>query len=139
MISHILVIFVQIIQLEFIRFNTEHGDYVSVYDGENSAGLLLGRFEEDRLPGDIMSDNTALFVSYQSNASQVFDDGFGFEIRYTISEDESGKLCWTSGDLYTETTVEACARTHSHAHTHAHTHTPHKRTHTHARTHTYNT
>ena len=122
MISHILVIFVQIIRLEFIRFNTEHGDYVSVYDGENSAGLLLGRFEEDRLPGDIMSDNTALFVSYQSNASEVFDDGFGFEIRYTISEDESGKLCWISGYLYTETTharmhihhINTLSQTHTH-------------------------
>ena len=124
MISHILVIFVQIIRLEFIRFNTEHGDYVSVYDGENSAGLLLGQFEEDRLPGDIMSDNTALFVSYQSNASQVSDDGFGFgfEIRYTISEDESGKLCWTSGYFCTETTharmhihhINTLSQTHTH-------------------------
>ncbi|KAK2172942.1 hypothetical protein NP493_919g02007 [Ridgeia piscesae] len=60
-------------------------DILSVYDGENSAALLLGRYNGSTMPGDIFSDN-ALFVSLQLDTSRTYG---GFEIKYTVSPFES--------------------------------------------------
>ena len=72
--------------MEFVRFYYD-GYTLSVYDGENSAALLLGRYNGSTMPGDIFSDN-ALFVSLQLDTSRTHG---GFEIKYTVSPFESGK------------------------------------------------
>ena len=46
---------VESITLEFLRFSTEAGDVVSIYDGPTTASPLLGSFEGPDVPGDVSS------------------------------------------------------------------------------------
>ncbi|KAI0222014.1 Cubilin, partial [Lamellibrachia satsuma] len=80
----ILVNPTQIIRLEFLRFDVESSstcdyDSVTVYDGMDYTAPLLGTFCGSTLPGNIISSQSSLFVSFKSDSSKTMD---GFMIKY---------------------------------------------------------
>ena len=75
----------QIIKLDFVSFNVERkvgctNDRVSVYDGPASWAPSLGTFCGSMLPGDVISANNSLYVSFISDSSVQKK---GFKIQYT--------------------------------------------------------
>ncbi|MBE9484618.1 MAG: C10 family peptidase [Bacteroidetes bacterium] len=60
---------VENISLEFLNFNTEAGDVVTVYDGETIAAPVLGTFEGNAIPADITSSGDKILITYQSDAA----------------------------------------------------------------------
>ena len=81
----------QIIRLEFLRFDVESSstcdyDSVTAYDGMDYTAPLLGTFCGSTLPGNIISSQSSLLVSFKSDSSKTMD---GFMIKYTAVD--SGK------------------------------------------------
>ena len=81
---HVLL---QIIKLEFLTFDLEYSsncwkDKVTVYDGEDDSAPRLVGFcgSKKTMPGDIISSNNSLFVSFQSDSLYTDD---GFKMKYT--------------------------------------------------------
>lgn len=60
---------VESITLEFLRFSTEAGDVVSIYDGPTTASPLLGSFEGPDVPGDVSSSGDKVLVTFTSDAT----------------------------------------------------------------------
>ena len=83
--------FMQIVKLQFLSFNVEYqkncgNDAVKVYDGSDIWAPRLGSFCGNALPGDIVSADNTVYVSFVSDSSS---QGKGFEIKYTTVD--SGK------------------------------------------------
>ena len=82
----------QIIRLEFLRFDVESSsstcayDSVTVYDGMDYTAPILNTFCGSILPGNIISSQSFLFVSFKSDSSKTMD---GFMIKYIAVD--SGK------------------------------------------------
>jgi PKD repeat protein len=58
------------VTLSFQEFNTEFDyDFVSVYDGLNSSGTLLGTFSGNTLPPDLTSNSGQMFIRFTSDGS----------------------------------------------------------------------
>ena len=77
----------QIIRLEFVRFDVQFSDTcsydkVSVYDSDNSS-TLLGTYCGSMLPGDVISGSNSLFVTFETDRTLA---GSGFEIKYDAIE-----------------------------------------------------
>lgn len=60
---------VENITIEFLRFNTDVGDIVNVYDGETSAAPLLGTFQGSEIPDDITSSGDKILITFTSDGS----------------------------------------------------------------------
>jgi hypothetical protein len=60
---------VENITLSFVRFETQTGDEVKVYDGTSASAPLLGTYSGTTLPADITSTGPALFVTFTTNGS----------------------------------------------------------------------
>ena len=81
----LLVSFAQIVKLQFMSFDVEYGkkcdnDVVKVYDGSDTWAPRLGSFCGSALPGDIVSADNTVYVSFVSDYSTQKK---GFEIKYT--------------------------------------------------------
>ena len=57
------------ISLEFLRFETEPGDVLNVYDGETSSAPLLGSFSGSEVPAEITSSGDRVLITFVSDAS----------------------------------------------------------------------
>ncbi|KAI0223467.1 Ovochymase-1 [Lamellibrachia satsuma] len=99
----------QIIKLDFLSFNVERrfgctNDRVSVYDGPASWAPSLGTFCGSMLPGDVISANNSLYVSFTSDSSVQKN---GFRIKYTALDPDvppchgtPAELSGTSGEFW---------------------------------------
>ena len=57
-----------IIRLEFVQFVTEYNhDYVRVYEGDSSAGTLLGQYAGSSLPDPIIAYTGSMYVTFNTN------------------------------------------------------------------------
>jgi len=64
------------IDLTFLNFSTEaNNDFVTVYDGENTSGKLLGKFSGATLPSKITATSGNMYVVFTSNSNNI-DKGF---------------------------------------------------------------
>ena len=85
----------QRLRLHFNRFNLEYGDrtcpydYVKVYDGGDANANLVGEFCGPTVPGDIITTQSAAFVSFSTDYSVTRS---GFNIRYSRGEPYTIKL-----------------------------------------------
>ena len=57
------------ISLEFIKFHTESGDMVIVYDGGTTASPVLGSFDGTIVPDDITSSGDKILITFSSDGS----------------------------------------------------------------------
>ena len=83
--------FAQVVKLQFLSFDVEYqdtcdNDVVKVFDGPNNLSPQLGSFCGFELPGDIVSADNTVYVTFVSDSSTKWD---GFEIKYTAID--SGK------------------------------------------------
>jgi len=81
--------FTQIVKLQFLSFDVEYhkncdNDVVKVYDGSDTRAPRLGSFCGSALPGDIVSADNTVYVSFVPSVQSN-----GFEIKYTTVD--SGK------------------------------------------------
>jgi hypothetical protein len=60
---------VEKITLSFVRFATETGDNVTVYDGSTTTAPVLGTFSGNTLPPNVVSTGAAMLVTFTSNGS----------------------------------------------------------------------
>ena len=85
----------QFVKLEFLRFYVGSCcDHVKVYDGEDASAPLLGSFDGDSVPADIVSGSNDLFVTFKNDYSLTYD---GFNIKYSAL----GKSCHVSKQIHT--------------------------------------
>uniref|UniRef100_A0AAQ5ZW41 CUB and Sushi multiple domains 1 n=1 Tax=Amphiprion ocellaris TaxID=80972 RepID=A0AAQ5ZW41_AMPOC len=69
------------IMLKAESFSLQDGDYLKVYDGENTSSRLLGNFTHDGMMGQVMnSTSNHLWLEFNSNASGTNQ---GFRLTYT--------------------------------------------------------
>ena len=69
------------ISLQFNDFHLEgHRDYLTVYDGNSSAGILLGNFTGDDLPPVLVSSTNNLFLNFTTD-NLVNRTGFNITFR----------------------------------------------------------
>ncbi|XP_030270316.1 CUB and sushi domain-containing protein 1-like isoform X1 [Sparus aurata] len=69
------------IRLKAESFSLQDGDYLKVYDGENTSSRLLGNFTRDGIMGHIInSTSNRLWLEFNSNASGTDQ---GFRLTYT--------------------------------------------------------
>ena len=55
------------IRLEFEQFDTSYIDYVRVYEGDSSAGTLLGQYSGSSLPDPIIVYTGSMYVTFNTN------------------------------------------------------------------------
>jgi len=87
--------------LEFDDFKTESGfDFVNVYDGNNSNGILLGNFSGQNLPPMLTANSGNMFIEFTSDGGVVDE---GWSAHYNICKNpkapysiDSASIC--SGD-----------------------------------------
>ncbi|KAI0220175.1 CUB and sushi domain-containing protein 3 [Lamellibrachia satsuma] len=84
--SMIEVNFNTTLKLEFLSFDTDYYDRVTIHDREDTSTTQLGTFSGQRLPGDIFS-NSDILISFQSNS---YHTRTGFRVKYTASENSCG-------------------------------------------------
>lgn len=60
---------VENISIEFLRFNTEAGDIVYVYDGETTSAPLLGSFEGSAIPNEITSTGDRILITFTTDGT----------------------------------------------------------------------
>uniref|UniRef100_A0A3P8SDR5 CUB and Sushi multiple domains 1 n=1 Tax=Amphiprion percula TaxID=161767 RepID=A0A3P8SDR5_AMPPE len=69
------------IMLKAESFSLQDGDYLKVYDGENTSSRLLGNFTHDGMMGQVInSTSNHLWLEFNSNASGTNQ---GFRLTYT--------------------------------------------------------
>ena len=66
---------VEFITLDFIRFNTESDDILTIYDGADTLSPLLGVFSGDEIPENIVSSGDKLLLTFLTDNGDV-DKGF---------------------------------------------------------------
>uniref|UniRef100_A0A8R1DVH8 CUB domain-containing protein n=1 Tax=Caenorhabditis japonica TaxID=281687 RepID=A0A8R1DVH8_CAEJA len=70
-----------IIELEFVAFNTEAGyDVLYVYDGPNNASTMIGKFSGKQIPSIILSTGNSIYMFFSSDLVNNFS---GFSAVYT--------------------------------------------------------
>lgn len=67
------------ITIEFLNFNTDTEDSVSIYDGQDATAPLLGSFSGSTIPGDVISTGNQLFITFESDAT---GENAGFLARF---------------------------------------------------------
>lgn len=60
---------VDYIALEFLNFNTDNGDVLTVYDGDNTSAPVLGSFQGTDIPEDVISTSDRVLITFTSDAS----------------------------------------------------------------------
>ncbi len=60
---------VEYITLEFLKFNTEAGDILTVYDGETTAATVLGTFQGPDIPDDLTSSGDRMLITFSSDGT----------------------------------------------------------------------
>ncbi len=60
---------VEYITLQFLRFTTEAGDVLTVYDGETTSAPILGTFQGTDIPEEITSSGDKILITFSSDAS----------------------------------------------------------------------
>ncbi len=71
----------QSLTLSFIEFRTEAGkDILTVYDGENSSGTILGSYSGNTLPATLTSTTGAFFLVFVTDGA---NNDFGWKVKYT--------------------------------------------------------
>ena len=69
------------VTLDFTRFNTEGSfDFVTVFDGSSATAPVLGNFDGNNLPPQVISSGPTLFVRFTSDGSQTVT---GWEATYS--------------------------------------------------------
>ncbi|KAK2920300.1 hypothetical protein Q8A73_002504 [Channa argus] len=69
------------ISLKAESFSLQDGDYLKVYDGENTSSRLLGNFTRDSMMGHVLNSTSKhLWLEFNSNASGTNQ---GFRLTYT--------------------------------------------------------
>ena len=67
--------------LKFIEFDTDNGDVLRVYDGGDANADLIGEFDGNEIPDDIVSTGNQLFITFSSTGE---DPGFKAEYTSTL-------------------------------------------------------
>lgn len=62
---------VEFITLNFVKFDTQPGDVVRVYDGIDDSAPLLGTYSGSTIPSEITSTGNKMFVIFESNSSDI--------------------------------------------------------------------
>ncbi len=60
---------VDYIALEFLNFNTDNGDILTVYDGDNTSAPVLGTFQGTDIPENVVSTSDKVLITFTSDAS----------------------------------------------------------------------
>ncbi len=69
------------IQLDFSEFKLEQGgDFLKVYDGNNTSSPLLGTFSGSNLPSQLISSGNTMLIYFTSNYQTSYE---GWEATYT--------------------------------------------------------
>lgn len=64
------------IDIDFNRFKTESGnDILSIYEGDDTNGTLIGSYSGDSIPNDLSVNGKEVFITFVSNSS-ITDQGF---------------------------------------------------------------
>lgn len=87
----------EILRVDFSSFSLGGGDYLEIYDGVGTSGMLLGRFTGNTLPPSITSSHSSLTFHFVSNGS---DQGSGWRAYLSCSScgyvsTEAGSPCHT--------------------------------------------
>ena len=90
------------IVLTFSSFRVEDNwDKMSVYDGVNASGVLLGTFTGDSLPSDVVASSGDMFLQFTSD-NNITDQGFSASWTITVPP-PSDTMC-TSGTISSQAT-----------------------------------
>jgi hypothetical protein len=57
------------ITLEFLEFETEKGDILTVYDGEDDTAPVLGTYEGSDIPDNVNSSGDRLYLAFETDGS----------------------------------------------------------------------
>ncbi len=60
---------VEFIHLEFLKFETDDSDMLTIYDGADTLSPVLGNFSGNEIPDPIVSSGDAVLITFQSDAS----------------------------------------------------------------------
>jgi hypothetical protein len=75
------------IKLNFTHFDLDAGDYIRVYDGDDTGDPMLGEFTGSTLPSQLTSTGNKLFVTFETDGSGT---AAGFKAEF---ESTSPKWC----------------------------------------------
>ena len=68
------------ITISWESFNLAQGDYVKIYDGNNSSASLLGEYTGSTLPGSVTSTGKNIYITFNATNSAA-----GFTFTYTTT------------------------------------------------------
>jgi hypothetical protein len=89
------------------EFATESSyDYLTVYEGTSASGRQLGRFSGSSLPGRMIANGSALFVTWTTDSSVVYP---GFRADYTASFESCANGIDDDGDMQIDCADSECA------------------------------
>ncbi|MCD4791067.1 MAG: C10 family peptidase, partial [Bacteroidales bacterium] len=79
------------ITLNFVTFDTENDDVVTIYDGETTSDPVLGTYSGTTIPGDdIISTGNKMLVTFVADGDAV--TGSGWRVEYSSSQPD-----WCTG------------------------------------------
>ncbi len=88
----------QAIVLTFDEFDVHASDEVSVYDGENTSGVLLGTFTGSSIPGSFAAVSGSMFVAFDSDESDVAEGWGASFVNVPLNNACEGSLSDESGE-----------------------------------------
>jgi hypothetical protein len=68
------------IELDFVNFETDINDYVTIYDGSTAAASILAQFSGNEIPANIFSTGNEMLVVFTTNGSV---EAKGWLVEYT--------------------------------------------------------
>ncbi len=68
-------------------FDIRSGDYIKVYNGSNAQALLIGSYNNDNLPPELISSGSTMFIQF---VTDDHDTGLGFQARWSNDPEFTG-------------------------------------------------
>ncbi|MCK5840294.1 MAG: C10 family peptidase, partial [Bacteroidales bacterium] len=69
--------------LNFVKFDTENSDILTIYDGETTSDPVLGSFSGNTIPGNLVSTGDKVLITFETDGSGTAQ---GWRLEYSSSQ-----------------------------------------------------